>query len=360
MAACGRWCATAVLVTAVLGVASCTSDVPDADPGVSPARRSAAPPAAVAPSPGPSPSMSPSTGPEVVPTGPTAPPVPRRMSLQRLMFQQYDGGRLRVLRQVDLGSYTRREVGYRSAGLTVTGVLHVPDGRGPFPALVLAHGYIDPGVYVTGQGLAREQDYLARAGFVVLHVDYRGHAGSDPGRPVDRETRLGYTEDVVNAVRTLRRQPYVDPHRVGLLGRSMGGGVVYNALVARPRLVDAAVVYAPVSSRFLDNFDRWTRPERPDVAAAFTRRFGSRTQNPAFYRDLSPRTFFDRVRVPVLMHHGTADGSCPLRWSRSTLRALTRTGNQARLVVYPGEPHAFVAAWERSMRITVRFLRRHL
>ena len=75
------------------------------------------------------------------------------------MVQTYDEGRLRVLRRLRLDSYTRREVSYRSAGLTVTGVLHVPDGRGPFPAIVLAHGYIEPSVYVTGQGLAREQDY---------------------------------------------------------------------------------------------------------------------------------------------------------------------------------------------------------
>ena len=46
--------------------------------------------------------------------------------------------------------------------------------------MVLNHGYIEPSVYVTGQGLMREQDYLARAGFVVLHTDYRGYADSDP------------------------------------------------------------------------------------------------------------------------------------------------------------------------------------
>ncbi len=40
----------------------------------------------------------------------------------------------------------------------------MPLGKGPFPALVLAHGYIDPDIYVNGQGLMREQDYLARAG----------------------------------------------------------------------------------------------------------------------------------------------------------------------------------------------------
>ena len=58
-----------------------------------------------------------------------------------------------------------------------------PKGPGPFPGIVLNHGYIEPSYYVTGQGLAREQDWLARAGFVVLHTDYRGHAASDPVPP---------------------------------------------------------------------------------------------------------------------------------------------------------------------------------
>ena len=79
-----------------------------------------------------------------------------------------------------------------------------PTGTGPFPAVVLNHGYIEPSVYVTGQGLMREQDYLARAGFVVLHTDYRGHAASDPAGDRDRETRLGYTRDAINAVQPLQ------------------------------------------------------------------------------------------------------------------------------------------------------------
>ena len=125
--------------------------------------------------------------------------------------------------------------------------------------MVLNHGYIEPSVYVTGQGLSREQDYLARAGFVVLHTDYRGHAGSDPATPLSRETRLGYTRDTINAVQSLKREKAVDPDRVAMLGRSMGGAVTLNALVAKPGLVKAGVVFASVSSRFLDNFDRWTR-----------------------------------------------------------------------------------------------------
>ena len=79
------------------------------------------------------------------------------------------------------------QVTYRSNGTLVSGVLLRPHGRGPFPAVVLNHGYIEPSFYVTGQGMAREQDWLARAGFVVLHTDYRGHAAGDPATDLERE-----------------------------------------------------------------------------------------------------------------------------------------------------------------------------
>ena len=291
----------------------------------------------------------------------TLPPVHDPVSLPALMRDRPAPTRLVRTRLVaTTDAYTRHDVTYRSGTLTISGVLLVPDGRGPFPGIVLNHGYIDPASYVSGQGLAREQDWLARAGFVVLHTDYRGHAASDPAGPVSRETRLGYTRDAVNAVRALRREPYVDPDRLAMLGRSMGGGITLNALVVAPGLVDAAVVYASVSSRYLDNLRHFTVPNRPETVSALFGRFGTPRERPRFYRELSSRTYFDRIAAPVLLHHGTADESCPFRWARTTHRLLTRAGVDSRLEVYPGEHHAFVPRWQDSIVRTVRFLRRHL
>jgi len=230
--------------------------------------------------------------------------------------------------------------------------------------VVLAHGYIDPAIYVNGQGMRREQDWLARAGYVVLHVDYRNHAGSSNDPAAERRLRLGYTVDVVNAVHALRRTTdvAVDDDRIGLVGRSMGGGVVYNVLVAQPGLVDAAVVFAPVSSRTADNFDRWIRddPGRRVLADRIARDHGLPEDSPRFWREVSPRPYFDRITEPVLIHHGTADESCPIRWSRATLRAMEAAGVDVRMYTYPGEPHAFIADWPLSMRRTTAFLRAHL
>ncbi|HET6651472.1 MAG TPA: alpha/beta fold hydrolase, partial [Nocardioides sp.] len=261
-------------------------------------------------------------------------------------------------------AYTRYFVTYRSDGRRVSGILNVPTRRGPHPALVLAHGYIDPAIYVNGQGLMREQDWLARAGYVVLHTDYRNHAQSDDDPRSERQMRLGYAVDTINAVHALRatRAVRVDDDRIGLLGRSMGGGVVYNVLTAQPGLVDAAVVYAPVSSRTADNFNRWIRddPGRGELSDFILRRYGEPRDNPRFWRAVSPRSYFDRITEPVMIHHGTADESCPIRWSRATLRAMQAAGVDARMLTYPGEPHAFIAGWPLSMRRTTAFLDRNL
>jgi dipeptidyl aminopeptidase/acylaminoacyl peptidase len=212
--------------------------------------------------------------------------------------------------------------------------------------------------------MRREQDWLARAGYVVLHTDYRNHAFSSQDPSSEREMRLGYTVDTINAVHALRRTSLapIDDERVGLVGRSMGGGVVYNVLVAQPGLVDAAVVFAPVSSRTADNFDRWIRddPGRSALSDFILRKYGEPRDNPRFWRQVSPRTYFDRITEPLMIHHGTADESCPLRWTRATKRALDEVGADSRLHVYPGEPHAFVADWPLSMRRTTAFLRQHL
>jgi dipeptidyl aminopeptidase/acylaminoacyl peptidase len=331
-----------VAIAAAALLAGCTSGAPDVpDAGSTPSTTTPAP-----------------TAP---PTTPAEPARPDPYSLPALFDEDIVGGDLRRVR--DLGgteAYTRHEVSYRSGDLRVSGQLLVPRDDGPHRAVVLNHGYIDPAVYVNGQGMPREQDYLAREGFVVLHVDYRGHASSDDTDQLDLELRLGYARDTIAAVKTLRTLDDVDPDRVGMLGRSMGGGVTLNALVADPDIVKAAVIHSSVSSRFVDNFRRWTEPGRPGEATQIERRFGTIEQSPTFWRELSARTYFDRVDAGLLMVHGALDASCPIGWARGTANALKRAGADAELVVYDGEGHTFASQWPDKMQRTVDFLRSRL
>ena len=300
------------------------------------------------------------------PTATQTPTVPARpISVLGLADQRHRGDRLRlgaVRERTD--RYTSYDVTYRSRSTTgpeqggqesytISGVLNVPTGRGPFPAVVLAHGYIDPAVYVRGQGMTRERGYLAAAGYIALHVDYRNHAESDDDPRYQTRMRLGYSADVIAAVKALRRSPDVpvDDDRVALFGRSMGGGVILKALIAEPGLVQAAAPWASVSSLEADNYRRFIRgdPEDADLLG-----HGTPAENPRFWRENSSRPHFDRITEPVLMVHGRFDDTCPPPWAGATHRALVRAGVDSRLAWYD-DGHAFGPAFNAAMARTVSF-----
>jgi dipeptidyl aminopeptidase/acylaminoacyl peptidase len=274
----------------------------------------------------------------------------------------YDGRDLRIRK--DLGSnsaYSRHAITYKSGDLTISGIMNKPRGKGPFPVVVLAHGYIDPKVYVTGQGFRREQDWLARNGYVALHIDYRNHAGSDKDPDADVSMRLGYAEDVINAGLAVRNStlPFIDKNKVALLGRSMGGGVAFQTLAIRPGVYDAAITYAATSSNTADNFNKWQRYDSA-LGKKIIAKYGSPEAEPEFWRTMSARNYFSRITEPILMFHGTNDDSCDISWARATDAALTRAGKDATLVEYKGAGHYFYGPWNDSIKRVDKFLTKHL
>jgi dipeptidyl aminopeptidase/acylaminoacyl peptidase len=359
----GRPLATLTALVGVVALAACTGTTDD---GTAPAPASSSPTGSPTGSPTASETPSPTETPTEAPTRSAAErwgPV----SLPALAEKRVRGDDLRFTGDRErTASYRSREVTSRvRAGdrtLRVSGVLNVPTGqppRGGFPAVVLAHGYIDPAFYVTGQGMTRERGFLAERGYVALHVDYRNHAASDDDPANDRNTRLGYVEDVVAAAEVVRSLREVDDDRVFLMGRSMGGGVALRTLTTFPGVYDGAVAWASVSSREPENVRQFIGddPEDAPVLDELERRHGLPGQpgSQRFWRGVSARTFFDRVEDPVLLVHGGSDDTCPPRWARESYRALRDAGAPARLAWYPTEEHAFGPRFEDAMRRSIGF-----
>ncbi|WP_165953662.1 prolyl oligopeptidase family serine peptidase [Streptomyces sp. 8K308] len=257
-------------------------------------------------------------------------------------------------------AYTSYDVSYRSDGLRITGVLNIPTGSGPFPAVVLAHGWIDRDAYVTGQGMTRERGHLSENGYVALHVDYRAHAGSDDDPELLGQLYRGYAVDVLGGVSALRASDLpVDDEQIGLMGRSMGGSVVLQALEMAPGLVDAGIVYSAQSSLESDNYRQWGERPVDGYGAEYASRHGTPDENPAAWQDMSTRPYFDRITEPVLMIHGTRDEQCPPEWARATHTALAQADVDVQLNWYD-DYHAFGPQFTQSMEDTVAFLQRHL
>ncbi|WP_426242783.1 alpha/beta hydrolase family protein [Nocardioides sp. LHG3406-4] len=349
-----RWAGALSTVVVLLTTACSASDQPDGE--------GAAPEPSATPSPMTSESPAPAPTTSAAPTPRPAPP-----ALPAYFDRGFSGGGLRLgaVRE-RMPDYTSYDVTYRSEDLRISGVLNVPTGRGPFPAVVLAHGYIDPAFYVRGQGMTRERGTLARAGYVALHVDYRNHAESGDDPSAMRNFRTAYAVDVINAVHALRRSDDVpvDDDKVAVMGRSMGGGVVYKVLEMAPGLVGAGIAYSPVSTLEADNFNQFNRDgDRQELVRYVDRRWGlpeeRSRENDELWESVSARTYLDRITEPVLIVQGRNDDTCPPAWARATQRAMVAAGVDSRLELYD-DGHAFGPQYTASMERIVAFLDRRL
>ena len=140
-----------------------------------------------------------------------------------------------------------RNVSYKSGDETVNAVMYTPQGKGPFPALVVIHEYWGLNDWVKEQA-----SKLADEGYVALAIDlYRGKVGTTPdeahelmrGVPEDRATR-----DLLAATSYLRSQKNVDPKRVGSIGWCMGGGYSLILALNDPKLKAAVINYGRLAT----------------------------------------------------------------------------------------------------------------
>jgi len=128
-----------------------------------------------------------------------------------------------------------REVSFPTAdGGVVWADLYGAGDRG----VVLAHG-----AKFDKASWAKQAEVLAKAGFRVLAIDFRGYGrsrGGDRSAPGSGEKY----QDVLAAVRYLRENGAA---AVSVMGASMGGGAAANASIhARPGEIDRLILLAPV------------------------------------------------------------------------------------------------------------------
>ncbi|MCB9142762.1 MAG: alpha/beta fold hydrolase [Anaerolineales bacterium] len=189
------------------------------------------------------PTATPSPTPTITPT-PTPNPY-LAFSVPGLRERDYPGGEINITSTWEsTDAFTRYYITYPSDDLTISGMMAVPKGQGPFPVIILNHGYIAPSQYWIGADTYDASTYLASRGFLTISPDFRGWGRSDTGENVFRS---GLAVDVMNLISSLPSLPQADPERAGIWGHSMGGGAVSWTMAVDPR-AKASLLYAPVSA----------------------------------------------------------------------------------------------------------------
>ncbi len=219
----------------------------------------------------------------------------------------------------------------------------VPDGPGPFPAVILVHG----GGWTTGDKsggprkafMAPLHEPLQRAGFAWFSINYR---------LAPKHRYPACIEDVETAIRWVKtnaERQRVDPRRIAISGESAGGHLVALAAVradASTRLAAVVPFYAPF------DLGAMTTPGAP-LRAPFVALFGREQLDDAtlaVLREASPLTHVRHGLPPFLLVHGTADDRVALSQSVTMQARLRAVDVPCELITIKDGVHG-MASWDR-------------
>jgi dienelactone hydrolase len=239
-------------------------------------------------------------------------------------------------------------VQYLSDSTVVYGILGLPSGGRPSPAVVVCHPSDTP--YTTGYHTRDTVKRLAEMGVVAFAPDYRGWGPSSGAR--GNEVR-----DVWNALASLRKMPGVRLDRMGLIGFSMGGGIAARAAAGDTDLA-LLVLYYP---QMLGSVDELISIERYGQAepgqGALQQFLNEAAQAQADLQEkiyalrmISPIYHLRDLRGRVALFHGVKDNVVSVRQSEGLEKELKRLGKPVQFERIPELSHAFANSIENPSK----------
>lgn len=286
--------------------------------------------------------------------------------------REYPGSDITIEQTLAPGAnYKRYIVSYLSDGLKIYALMTVPNSAKPqtgFPVILFNHGYIPPATYKTTERYVNYVDAIARAGYIVLRSDYRGHGNSE-GEARGGYGSPDYTIDVLNAMASIKRYKDADPNRVGMWGHSMGGQIIVRAMVIRPD-IKAGVIWSGVVASYPDLISQWRRRPTniPTPSASrrwrenFFEQYGTPAENPEFWNSISPNAYLADLSGPIQLHHSEADAEVPWIFSQSLHTQVLAAGKVAEFFRYQNDDHNlsknFSVAMQRSIAFFDKYVKR--
>jgi len=202
-----------------------------------------------------------------------------------------------------LGAFaaTPKNVSYKSGDETVQAILYTPEGKGPFPGIIVIHEWWGLNDWVKEQA-----SKLSDQGYVALAVDlYRGKIATTPdeahelmrGVPEDRAAR-----DMHAAFEFLKLQSNVKKDRIASIGWCMGGGYSLDVALQEPTLAADVINYGHLAT---------------------------------------DSESLKKINAAILGIFGGQDRGIPVEDVKKFEQSLKQMGKKVEIVIYPDAGHAF-------------------
>jgi dipeptidyl aminopeptidase/acylaminoacyl peptidase len=263
------------------------------------------------------------------------------------VITQFKEEEARHFEWVSLGETTYQEIEFHNEvqDLNLAGMLFVPEGEGPFPAVVIIHGSgtsrRDSGWYLT------LTQYLQENGILVLLPDKRGSEKSEGDWRTASFEDLA--TDTVAAVDYLKEQDQVSAAEIGVVGLSQGGHI---APVVASQSGDVNYVVNIVGVSILmhelllyeENHNLRQMgflPGFADGLAYLTTFLLRNISQPTFWNaigNFDPLPYWEKLDVESFVLYGEKDTNVPS--ARSAARLISLSKPNIEVKIYPGSGHA--------------------
>ena len=225
-------------------------------------------------------------------------------------------------------------------GHPVHGWVALPEGAGPHPVVLMIHG----GPFTQyGHQLFDETQVYAAAGYAVVLCNPRGSSGYglEHGRAIIGSVGAVSAGDVLAFLDTVLEDERLDPSRVGVMGGSHGGFMTTWIAAHHGDRFRAAI-----SERALNAIDSFHGSS--DIGAFFPHPLYGPEET---WEAESPLTYADRIDIPMLIIHSEEDWRCPVEQAQRLFVSLKRHGNEAEMLLFPGEGHELSRSGLPSHRV---------
>ena len=299
----------------------------------------------------------------------------KELTLQYLWDLEITGSEITFERQLAPTFYYEQSiVSYISEGNKIFGLLTIPRQDPPdngFKAIIFNHGYIPPATYRTTERYYAYVDYLARSGFVVFKIDFRGH-GESEGEPQGSYFSPGYTIDAIAALKSLQTLDFIDPEGIGMWGHSMAGNLTLRAMLIEPE-IKAGVIWAGAVYSY-DDFaeygidDNTYRPPATPQATEQPRRsqqifdaYGRPDSGHPYWLAVSLTENIGVLESPLQIHHALDDTVVRIDYSYGLVAALQEMDMEYEFYIYESGGHNLISpSFGLAMVRTVQFFKDNL
>jgi len=235
----------------------------------------------------------------------------------------------------------KRKVFFESRGKRLGGYLYIPDGKGPFPVVVLVHGFTGGTHEIKNRHMC---DALADNGFVALMFDFYDKPNGLSEPKIEDTNVTNQMEDVKAAIDFMEKQNFINKKRIGLTGHSLGGMTIILYAALHDARVKALVIQSPVSE--ISDTDAATAflasSAKKKGYVKLSKDWGSFNIKYTFWEDATKHDIYgqaERISVPTLLFHGEKDEVVPLKQSKELFKHLKM--KEKKFEIIKGADHSY-------------------